>query len=229
MALLKKFERKFQKSARYQRLTQGIFAWYVGLVLRSTRWTYVGFQAAEADIAKGIPRVFCAWHSRLALMPYFRRWDDHRMTAIGSTHADAQIAMAYLQKNGINSLHFQTSGSKTGPLWAAVKELRNGGSLGLTPDGPFGPSRVVQPGAIMIASLAKKRVSAVAYSTRRRFTVRSWDRFVIPLPFGRGVFVMADGFIPPPRMDAAQMQAAQDELTKLLDAVTAEADRIVAA
>jgi lysophospholipid acyltransferase (LPLAT)-like uncharacterized protein len=149
------------------------------------------------------------------------------MATFVSRHRTAQIATKLMKKKGINVIPVRISGNKTGPVLAAVKIVKSGSSLGIAPDGPDGPRRVVKPGAIMIASLSQARLSPVAFSTRRRIFVKTWDRFLLPLPYGRGAFVMADGDIPPRRMDDDQMAAAKKELTNQIDQVTREADRIV--
>ena len=205
---------------------QRFYTWYVGLVLRSTRWQYVGFETAEADIAKGIPRIYCLWHGRLALIPYFREWNDHPMATFVSKHPDAQLATGFMRKRGIKVIPVQTSGSKISSVRTAVRLVKGGSSLGITPDGPFGPRAVVQPGAVLIGSLARARLTPVAFSTRRRITLKTWDRFVLPLPFGRGVFVMEDGFVPPARLSDSEMAEAQKKLGRMIDRVTQEADRL---
>ncbi len=222
------FSRKMKvaTSAWLYRALQQAYTGYIELVLKTTRWRYVGFEQAERDIANGIPRIFCMWHGRLAAMPYFRDWRDQPFASFVSDHRDAQIATMLMRKKGLEVIDVQTSGNKTGSIRAAVKAAKAGSSVGITPDGPLGPREIVQPGAIMIASQSQTRLSPVAYSTRRRFVLNTWDRFVLPLPFGRGAFVMADGDIPATRLNRDQMAALQSKLGTMIDDVSQQADRI---
>jgi hypothetical protein len=66
-------------------------------------------------------------------------------------------------------------------------------------------------------------VALVAYSTRGRF-VGSWDRFLLPYPFGRG-FALWDVLAEPPR-DKADLVPFAETLERRLDALCDEADRL---
>ena len=67
--------------------------------------------------------------------------------------------------------------------------LEAGDHVVITPDGPRGPRRVAAPGVAQLAALSGMPVLPCAAQTSRRWTLRSWDRMVLPLPFGRGVIV----------------------------------------
>jgi lysophospholipid acyltransferase (LPLAT)-like uncharacterized protein len=208
-------------------LARRIYAAYIGLVFRTTRWRHVGFEGYEADIAAGRPRVLCTWHDRLALTPFCRDWTGHPLAVLASDHRDAQVMTSSLLRRGITVVPLKTTGDNSAAMRQAVRLLRAGTSIGVTPDGPLGPRHVVKPGALILASLAQARVAPLTYSVSRRRVLKTWDRLVLPLPFGRGVFAMAEGFVPPPRMDAAQMQAAQERLGRMMDELTEAADRMV--
>ncbi len=64
--------------------------------------------------------------------------------------------------------------------------------LGITPDGPKGPREVVQKGTVQLAMKAGLPVVAICYATKGHWRINSWDRFYIPKPFSRGVFVIGD-------------------------------------
>jgi lysophospholipid acyltransferase (LPLAT)-like uncharacterized protein len=81
-------------------------------------------------------------------------------------------------------------------------------------------------GAVEIARIAGKPLVPVAFSTTRRRVLGSWDRFVLALPFGRGVFVVGDPIAPPAADDRGAAEAARRRLEDALNAVTAEADRL---
>ena len=70
-----------------------------------------------------------------------------------------------------------------------IELIRNGDHIGITPDGPRGPRRQAAPGVAQIAALSGAPVLPCAAQTSRRWVLRSWDRMVVPKPFGRGVVV----------------------------------------
>ncbi|WP_424990685.1 lysophospholipid acyltransferase family protein [Fluviibacterium sp. S390] len=212
----RRFEVRFQKSRRVQGALQSLFSAYVNFVFRTTRWQKLGFESYEADIARGVPRVLCCWHSRLVFTPYLRDWSDHPLTVMASGHADAQIASENLRQRGVEVIELATSGDNTGAIKHAVKCLRKGRSLGITVDGPFGPPEEAKPGALVIAGLAGVQAAPCTYEVTRKFRLGTWDRFVVPLPFGRGVLAVGDGFTPPKRMSEEEMADAQARLTSLI-------------
>jgi len=81
-------------------------------------------------------------------------------------------------------------------------------------------------GAVLAAEMAEAVLVPVGFATTRRAMLRSWDRFLVPLPFGRGVFVIGPEIIVPPGLDAAGREALRLDLEKALNDVTAEADRL---
>src|SRR5262249_1086726 len=80
---------------------------------------------------------------------------------------------------------------KGGPaaLRAMVRQLRQGESVGITPDGPNGPAMRASAGIVGVARLAGVPILPMTYATSRRRILQTWDRFHLPLPFSRGVFL----------------------------------------
>ena len=57
--------------------------------------------------------------------------------------------------------------------------------IGITPDGPRGPKYTLQPGCVNLAQLTGATLIPISYDLSRKITLRSWDAFMIPLPFSR--------------------------------------------
>jgi lysophospholipid acyltransferase (LPLAT)-like uncharacterized protein len=224
----RRFEVRLQKSRRVQGALQKLFSAYVNFVFRTTRWEKIGFESYEADIARGVPRVLCCWHSRLVFTPYLRDWSDHPLTVMASGHADAQIASENLRQRGVEVIELATSGDNTGAMKHAVKCLRKGRSPGITVDGPFGPPEEAKPGALVIAGLAGGQAAPCTYDVSRKIRLGTWAKFVVPLPFGRGVLAVGDGFTPPKRMSPEDMAEAQARLSGLISDLAARAEERLA-
>ena len=214
------FEIRIQKSRRVQNALQKLFSAYVNFAFRTIRWQRIGFESFEADIARGIPRVLCCWHERLIFTPYLRPWSDHKLTVMASGHADARIASSNLVDRGIGLIELATSGDNAAALRDGVRALRAGGSLGITVDGPFGPPRQAKPGALVIAGLAGVQAAPCTYAVSHKIRLKTWDGFIVPLPFSRGVLAVGDGFTPDRRMSDADMAAACARLSALIDDLT---------
>lgn len=56
----------------------------------------------------------------------------------------------------------------------------------VTPDGPRGPAKVCKPGCAVVAQRARVPLTLIhACTTRARYFAKSWDNFMLPLPFAR--------------------------------------------
>ena len=100
--------------------------------------------------------------------------------------------------------------------------LQEGGQVGITPDGPRGPPRQAAPGAVQLASMAAAPVIPLAAQTSRRRVLPTWDRMVLPLPFGRGVLVCG----PPITVPREGWEACLPRIEAALTRVTDEADTL---
>ena len=70
-------------------------------------------------------------------------------------------------------------------------------------------------------------VVPLAYATRRRTLLNSWDRFLVPGLFTRGAYVWGEPVAVPRDADAAEIERLRILLEDRMNAITAEADRLV--
>jgi lysophospholipid acyltransferase (LPLAT)-like uncharacterized protein len=103
-----------------------------------------------------------------------------------------------------------------------LRKAEEGYDLAFTPDGPRGPAKVVQPGVILAAAATGLPIQPVALAATRCRRLRSWDRFVVPLPLSTVHFVYGEPLAVARR---AEISAAAAELKRRLDAAEAEAER----
>lgn len=174
---------------------------YLRFALRSTRWTLVGREAL-GDYLLGRPAIFAFWHERLALMPAL--WTlaqrerggrtDGRMHVLASRHGDGRLIGQIMNGFGVAVVHGSTARGKAqrggaAGLRALVGVLDRGDQVVMTPDGPRGPARQAAAGVAQLAALAGAPIVPCAAQTTRRRRLGTWDRMLLPLPFGRGVLV----------------------------------------
>lgn len=182
---------------------------YLRFALRNTRWILHGREQLGPYLY-GDPAVFAFWHERLPLMPAL--WTlalreraagrKGRMHVLVSRHQDGRLIGEIMQGFGVEAVH---GSSGRGPkqrggaasLRALAAALRNGGQVVMTPDGPRGPARQAAPGVAQLAGLAAVPIVPCAAQTSRRRIVPTWDRMVLPLPFGRGVLVCGAPIVVP--------------------------------
>jgi lysophospholipid acyltransferase (LPLAT)-like uncharacterized protein len=207
---------------------------YMLLVGATTRWTSIDRAAVEPYWRAGSARlVCCIWHGRFIQV--------HKLWRFGAGVAKARFLISRSREGGIVAHASRTVGADVIRGSAAkrsqqkggqeavremVRHLEEGGVVGMTPDGPRGPRQRAKMGPVQIAKLAQAPLLPLAWSTRWRIVFKSWDRFVAPLPFGRGTLVWGTPIAPPgPDADAAEMERVRAQLERELNRVTAEADR----
>jgi lysophospholipid acyltransferase (LPLAT)-like uncharacterized protein len=70
-----------------------------------------------------------------------------------------------------------------------IKLVRAGEYATIIPDGPRGPRHKLAPGVVAIAKLANVDIVAFSFCVKKYHRLNSWDRFILVLPFNRGVMV----------------------------------------
>jgi lysophospholipid acyltransferase (LPLAT)-like uncharacterized protein len=212
--------------------TIGLYMLFVGV---TTRWTRVNRAAVEPFWRTDGGKVIgCIWHGRFSLI--------HKNWAFGPGIPKAKMLISQSREGGIVAHTSRTVGAevirgsaaKRGQQKGGVEAMRamarhieGGGVIAMTPDGPRGPRMRVKRGPIQLAKLAGAPLIGVTWSTSNRIVFDSWDRFILPLPFGRGALIWTDP-IDPPAMDAsdAEFEAVRLKLENEMNRIAAEADRI---
>ena len=81
--------------------------------------------------------------------------------------------------------------SKKGGMQAfrkMVKCIQSGESIAITPDGPKGPKEKVKEGIIKLAQITDTSIIPLVWATKKFKLIDSWDSFVLPYPFSKGVY-----------------------------------------
>ena len=160
------------------------------------------------------------------MMPLAWRWRVPFHMLI-SGHRDGRIIADAVGHFGIDSIAGSTTSGGSAALRAMVRHLKHGDCVGITPDGPDGPAMRASAGIVGVARLAGVPVVPLAYATRRRRILDTWDRFHLPLPFSRGVFIWGEPIEVPADLDEAGVERYRALIEQRLNAITAEADRRV--
>lgn len=192
-------------------LTQTLLAFllslYIRLVYHTSRKIFLYDEGAKPFMRGEGNAIFAFWHGRMMLCPAICP-PGHKMRVLISTHRDGKLISTVI--GNFNQATINGSSSKGGK--AAVMEilraLKAGDNISITPDGPRGPVQVAAAGIITVAKLSGKPILPVTFSSNRAKTLKSWDRFLLALPFGRVVFcVGAPLMVEAKADDAAQEQA----------------------
>jgi lysophospholipid acyltransferase (LPLAT)-like uncharacterized protein len=171
-----------------------VVAAYIRLVRWTSRFELTGHEEAERLWAEGKPFILSFWHGRLMMMPLVWR-DGIKIDMLISMHRDGDLIARTIGHFGLDTVR----GSSTKPgredkgglaaLRAMVKALNAGRCVGITPDGPRGPRMRASEGIVAIARMAGVPILPAVYATSNRLELGTWDRFLVALPFSRGVLM----------------------------------------
>ncbi len=105
-----------------------------------------------------------------------------------------------------------------------LKATKEGYDLIIVPDGPKGPRCRVQNGVIELAKLTGRPVVPISFGASRKKIFKTWDHFLLPYPFSKGVFVWGEPVCVDPDGDRAHLEEKRVLLEKRLNELTQEAD-----
>jgi lysophospholipid acyltransferase (LPLAT)-like uncharacterized protein len=181
------------------RLGAALFARYLRLVAATTRWTVHGKEGTTAVAGSAVIGAF--WHEQLALA-HAVAWDwsgsrgDTRFTVLVSQHRDGRLIGDVVARLGIGAAYGSSRRGGVAVFREAGRVLSEGRSVAITPDGPRGPMRVAKPGVARLARHAGVTIIPIGVAVSFARRLRSWDRLLFPLPFGRGAIVYGAPLVP---------------------------------
>ena len=183
----------------------------------SIRWQDVGVPYRPLDAQRCI---HAFWHARLLmLLRITSQWHGYMLI---SEHRDGGFISDTLNLCGVDTVRGSTTRGGARAMLRLLRAVKDEGRhIGITPDGPKGPREVVQKGTIQLAMKSGLPVMPICWATSRCWRARSWDRFYIPQPFSRGVFVYGEPIFIAPDDD---MDEAIGRVQQGMDAVQQRAD-----
>ena len=148
------------------------------------------------------PFIFALWHGHLLPLLWHHRGQG--VAILISEHRDGEVVARAATSLGYDLIRGSTTRGAERALISMVKNLRLGGEVAITPDGPRGPAKKFAPGALVAAQRADCFILPTAVAADRAWRLKSWDRFIIPKPFAR----VTVAYGPPSKVEAPTARAA---------------------
>src|SRR5215475_7613874 len=197
----------------------------VQLLGSSLRWKTEGLQHFDAIVAGGRQPVMAFWHGRiLPATYYFRR---RGIVVITSENFDGEWIAGIIERFGYGTARGSTSRGGRKAILQLVRDLAAGKPVGFTLDGPRGPARVAQPGAVWLSKATGNPVLPFHLEASRHWTLNSWDRTQIPRPFSTVAIAMGEPFDVPADADDAALEGARAMLEERLRVLEARAMKLL--
>jgi lysophospholipid acyltransferase (LPLAT)-like uncharacterized protein len=200
--------------------------WLISSLGSTLRWRVEGMEHLDAIVAGGRQPVLAFWHGRiLAAAYYFRR---RGIVVITSENFDGEWIAGIIQRLGYATARGSTSRGARRALLQLRRDMTAGRPVGFTLDGPRGPARVAQRGAVWLASVTRNPILPFHVEAARHWTLGSWDRTQIPHPFSRVSVAVGAPLDVPHQADAATIEACRLRLEAELQLLEARARGMLA-
>ena len=136
------------------------------------------------------------WHGELLMQPfnYQKLKPNGKVSAMISEHKDGEAITKTVEYLGIYSIRGSSTRGGAKALISAIKELKGGDDIAITPDGPKGPRFSVADGIVAIHKKTDAKILAFNCKPSKYWQFNSWDKFIIPKPFGTIDFYVSEPF-----------------------------------
>jgi lysophospholipid acyltransferase (LPLAT)-like uncharacterized protein len=136
------------------------------------------------------------WHGDLLMQPHnYRAFKKHgTFKAIISEHRDGEAIKKVVKWLGVGAFSGSSTRGGAKALIGAIKAIKKGVDVGITPDGPKGPRYSVADGIVMLAQKTDTKILCFSTQPSKYWQFNSWDKFVIPKPFGTIDFYVSEPF-----------------------------------
>ena len=225
--------RRIRKSDTVRGIGCWLVAQYIWLAWATGRWEIRNANTAERYWREGKPFIIGFWHGRLLILPAM--WPTSaKISMLISMHRDGELmarAISYFGHGTVRGSAAKPGSGKdrggVAALRGMLKVLKANQYVGITPDGPRGPRMRATEGIVTVARMAGVPILPCSFSTRSRVLLSTWDRFVVPLPFSRGVIVWGDPIFVAREADDAAIETARLAVEAGVNAVTKQSDEIM--
>ena len=199
---------------------------FLELLYRTCRLSTSNLKAIEKREAQG-RNIFAFWHGRMLYPIYYytRTISTAKAAILISQSKDGDYGEALVKR--LNGACVRGSSSRGG--LKALHDLSNllakDYNLALTPDGPRGPAFHAQVGILKLAQYSQATIIPTSYNATRKITLKSWDRFIIPLPFCRVHLAFGDPMTIPQESNKKEVEVFRQSLEDVLLRLDGECEK----
>lgn len=199
-------------------LAYGVFK----LLSKTMRFEIIHGEIPESFWKQKVPVIGAFWHSRILMMPVI--YKGNKLSFLVSPHRDGQILGRAFKKFGFRPILGSSDKGGGHALHQMIRAIHEGYDVAIVPDGPKGPCQRVQPGVIELARRTGAPILPVSFSASKRKIMKTWDRFLLPQPFSKGVFIWGKPIYVDREGDWEYLEERRLLLERRLNELTQEAD-----
>lgn len=198
-----------------------LFSWIMRLWFATCRVTEHNGDVL-LSVRRGEDNIIASfWHYSIIYILYYLR--GYPATVMVSASRDGEYIAKLAKEFGYNSVRGSKNHKGVEALKGMLRAVLAGDNGAVVADGSQGPARILQPGALLVASRTGKPIVPVAWSASRYFTIRSWDKTAIPKPFSRVNVCFGEPVYLPRKMSAEELEEYRCTIENNLNDLYAEA------
>ena len=182
----------------------------------SLTWKVEGLEHLQFE-GNGKRPIMAFWHGRVLTATYYFR--GRGIVVMISENFDGEWIARIIEQFGFRTSRGSTTRGGQRALLRLKREMDRGQPSGFAVDGPRGPARQAQPGAIWLAKLTGNPVVPFHMEASRYWTLKSWDRTQIPKPFSTVALTVGAPIEVPRDADEAMLDAKRLEVEQSLFAL----------
>ena len=188
-------------------------------------WRYSGTHHYDEVIADGRQPILALWHGRILAATLFFR--DRGIVAMTSENFDGEWVARLMRRFGYRAARGSTSRGGARALAQLKREMASGAPAAFTVDGPRGPARHVQPGAVWLASATGNPIVPFHIEASKYWTIKSWDRHQVPKPGSTVAVAVGEPIDVAPDADAGGIEAGRVEVERALEDLETRAKTLI--
>ena len=178
------------------------------------RWREEGAEQYRRVLDSGRQPIMAFWHGRiLPATVYFKR---RGIVVITSENFDGEWIAGIIERFGYGTARGSTSRGAVRALVQLKRDMAAGKPAAFTLDGPRGPARVAQPGAIWLAKATGNPIVPFHIESDRHWTANSWDRTMVPKPWATVAIAIGEPMEIDAGADETAVEAGRRELESRL-------------
>jgi lysophospholipid acyltransferase (LPLAT)-like uncharacterized protein len=166
--------------------------------------------------------IYAFWHGRMFILAYSHRWQ--KIHILISQHRDGEYITRIIHRLGFVSVRGSTTRGGSKAIFEMCDKVASGYDVGITPDGPKGPRFKVQPGTIYMAQRSGLPIIPITASAENRWTLSTWDGFIIPKPFSRAVVMLGEPTHVPSESSPEELERIRIDCERKMQELTEKAD-----
>jgi lysophospholipid acyltransferase (LPLAT)-like uncharacterized protein len=207
---------------RFEAAAISVIGYRVCAALGATlKWRVEGLQHYDEIVLGGHQPIMAFWHGRI--LPATVYFKNRGIVVITSENFDGEWIAGIIERFGYATARGSTSRGGAKALVQMKRNMNAGKPTGFTLDGPRGPARVAQPGAVWLSKATGNPVLPFHLEADRHWTVNSWDRTQIPKPFSTVALVVGEPFVVPHDAQDEDVEEASRQLEERLQQLEARA------